>query len=173
MVRPKSSVIGFVDLGISGLNTIKVSKMNNSIEGLSSEIYNSNLRIESSLEDIRKAQIAGLCGLVKLHSSFKKLDQTQNEILQEIKRQDRIEDELGNLKIFLIQVEEELERIISISVNHLEYATMLAQDLERSLLANKITVSRFKRLDKDDIKWAKIVIENVSLTVIDLIKRLD
>ena len=173
MARPRSSVIGFLDLGMTGLNSININKVSKSIKGLSSEIYNSNLRIESSLVDIREAQIAGLYGLVELHSSLQKLDQTQNEILNEMKRQDHMEDELGNLKIFLIQVEEELERIISISSDYLEYAAMLAQDLEKSLLANEITISRFKRLDKDDIKWAKVVIQNVSTTARDLMNRLD
>lgn len=172
MARPKSSVIGFIDLGITGLNSRKIKKVSESIKGLSTEMYNSNRRIESSLEEIRKAQIAGLYGLVGLHSSLQKLDQTQSEILQEMKRQDRMEDELGNLKIFLIQVEEELERITSISSDYLEYAAMLAQDLEKSLLANEITISRFKRLDKDDIKWAKVVIQNVSTTARDLMNRL-
>ena len=172
MTRPKSSVIGFVDLGISGLNAKKINKIDKSLGLLSTEIYNSNMRIESNLEDIKKAQVAGLYGIVELHSSLEKLDQTQNEILNELKRQDKMEDELGNLKIFLTNVEFELERILSISEKHLEYATMLAHDLQNSLVENNITVNRFKRLDFDGIKYAKEVIESVSRTASSLMQRL-
>jgi hypothetical protein len=124
------------------------------------------------LEDIRKAQIASLYGMAELHSSLQKLDLTQNEILQELKRQDKEEDVLGNLKIFLIQVEDELERILLMSESHLEYSVMLAEDLKKSLFDNDINVSRFKRLSRDDIKWAKSVIENVSETASNLYNRL-
>ena len=165
-------MIGFVDLGISGLNAQKINKIDKSLGVLSSEIYNSNMRIETNLEEIRKAQIAGLYGMLELHSSLEKLDQTQNEILKELKRQDREEDELGNLKFFLINVESELERILSISEEHPEYATMLAHDLQNSLLDNNITLNRFKRLDFDGMKFAKRVIESVSETANSLLERL-
>ena len=172
MSRPKSSVIGFVDLGLSGLNARKINQIDKSVGSLSTSLYNSNLKIESELESIRKAQIAGLYGIAELHSTLEKLDQTQNEILKELKRQDREKDDLGDLKIFLIQIEEELERIQSLSENHLEYSVMLAEDLKRSLIVNEININRFKRLDKDDIKWAKSVIENVSETASTLMDRL-
>tara|TARA_B100000925_G_C21903869_1_gene428376 strand:- start:133 stop:654 length:522 start_codon:yes stop_codon:yes gene_type:complete len=172
MARPKSSVIGFVDLGISALNTKKISKIDKSIGALSASLYSSNLRIESNLEDIRKAQIASLYGMAELHSSLQKLDLTQNEILQELKRQDKEEDVLGNLKIFLIQIEDELERILLMSESHLEYSVMLAEDLKKSLSDNDINIGRFKRLSRDDIKWAKSVIENVSETASNLYNRL-
>lgn len=172
MARPKSSVIGFVDLGLSGLNARKINQIDKSVGSLSTSLYNSNLKIESELESIRKAQIAGLYGIAELHSTLEKLDQTQNEILKELKRQDREKDDLGDLKIFLIQIEEELERIQSLSENHLEYSTMLAQDLKKSLTINQININRFKRLDKDDIKWAKSVIENVSQIASELMDRL-
>lgn len=172
MTRPKSSVIGFVDLGLSGLNARKINQIDKSVGSLSASLYNSNLRIESELESIRKAQMAGLYGIAELHSKLEKLDQTQNAILEELKRQDREKDDLGYLKIFLIQIEEELERIISLSENHLEYSTMVAEDLKKSLIINQINIDRFKRLDKDDIKWAKSVIENVSETASKLKDRL-
>ena len=101
MVRPKSSVIGFVDLGISALNAKKINQIDKSVGSLSANLYSSNLRIESDLEDIRKAQIASLYGIAELHSSLQKFDLTQNEILQELKRQDKEKDELGDLKIFM------------------------------------------------------------------------
>jgi hypothetical protein len=89
-----------------------------------------------------------------------------------LKRQDKEEDVSGNLKIFLIQVEDELERILLMSESHLEYSVMLAEDLKKSLFDNDINVSRFKRLSRDDIKWAKSVIENVSETASNLYNRL-
>ena len=172
MARPKSSVIGFVDLGLSGFNARKINQIDKSVGSLSASLYNSNLRIESELESIRKAQIAGLYGIAELHSTLEKLDQTQDAILKELKRQDREKDDLGDLKIFLIQIEDELERILSLSEKHLEYSTMLAEDLKKSLIINQINIDRFKRLDKDDIKWAKSVIENVSETASKLKDRL-
>ena len=39
-------------------------------------------------------------------------------------------------------------------------------------LINQININRFKRLDKDDIKWAKSVIENVSEIASELMDRL-
>lgn len=173
MARQKSSVIGFVDLGISALNTKKINKINKSVGSLSASLYSSNLRIESDLEEIRKAQIASLYGIAELHSSLQKLDLTQNEILQELKRQDKKKDELGDLRIFLHKVERELEQILLMSESHLEYSVMLAEDLKKSLSDNDINISRFKRGSIDEIKWASSVIENVTKTASNLYNRLE
>ena len=164
MGRPKSSVIGFVDLGISALNAKKINQIDKSVGSLSANVYSSNLNIESDLENIRKAQIASLYGIAELHSSLQKFNVTQNEILHELKRQDMEKDELGDLKIYLFKVEDELKRILLISENHLEYSVMLAEDLKKSLSDNNIHIRRFKRGTVDEIQWAKSVIENVTKT---------
>ena len=122
------------------------------------------------MEDI-EAQIASLYGIAELHSSLQKFDLTQNEILQELKRQDKEKDELGDLKIFMFKVEDELERILLMSENHLEYSVMLAEDLENRYRPIKFT-SDDSRGTIDEIQWAKSVIENVTKTASNLYDRL-
>ena len=152
MARPKSSVIGFVDLGISGLNARKINKIDKSVGSLSTSLYNSNLRIESELESIRRAQIAGLYGIAELHSTLENLDQTQNEILKELKRQDE-KDDLGDLRC-----SSKLKRnskIISLSEDYLEYSVMLAEDLKSSLIVNELILT-------DSKDWIKTILSGLS-----------
>ncbi len=72
MSRPKSSIVGFVDLGLTVKNTFTLEKMNTDISDFSAEIMHSNLEIERQLENNQK--MLKLLLLQECLRSTKKID---------------------------------------------------------------------------------------------------
>ncbi len=73
------------------------------------------------------------------------IESYNSQLLDEIKRKDRAKDALGDLKILLIALEDELEKIDYLAESHLEFAALYAEDLDEFLKSNNIDYTLFKK----------------------------
>ena len=157
MSRPKSSIVGFVDLALNAKNTISIGKLRN-------EVNQDSLSFGFEIDSLRNAQIKTIESMVEIHNKLEFLEAISQGTLNELKRQDKQEDVLGDLKVFLIEVEDQLSKIETMSQNYPEYAALLAEDLATLLDSHGVHHTQFKRMNQDGIKWAKSVIQQVKDT---------
>ena len=75
---------------------------------------------------------------------------------------DRKEEVLGTLRMFLFNVEKELERIEILFKTFPEFSFLMMQDLEHLFLSKKISQDKFKRMPIEEFRWANSVMENVT-----------
>ena len=161
MSRPKSSVIGFVDLGLTAKNAFGIKKLDTAISDISKYLIGSNLAVQRELEMIKNAQITSVLGMIEVNNRLELIENQMSDVVAEMKRQESAKDFLGDLKILLIGLEDELEKIDSLAETHLEFAALYAEDLDEFLKSNNIDYTLFKRMDQTGIKWAKSVIQQV------------
>jgi len=161
MARPKSSFVGFVDLGVSAANAVGLKSMNRRLGDISTELSIENKQINRELTSLRNAQLATVAGMIEIHNRLETIDRQSSGILKEMKRQDAEAEILGNLKILLIAFEDEMKKIETLAEDHPAYAAMHAEDLSNYLLNNGVDYTKFKRMDFDGIQKAKLVIEQI------------
>ena len=161
MTRPNSSVVGFIDLAMTTRNAGKIISVNKSLTSLSGDFNTATQSIIREIHSIKQAQLATIAGLVHVNDKLKHLHAVSNATLAELKRQDAEAENLGDLKLFLIDVEDAVEEIKSMSKNFPEYAALLAEDLCNLLDFHGVHHGQFKRMDQDGIRWAKSVIQQV------------
>lgn len=155
-------MVGFVDLAMATLHAGKLSSVDKNLVNLTADSNEATQSIKRELQSIKRAQIATVAGLVQVNERLKGIETTSNATLNELKRQDMEKEILGDLKLFLIDVEEAISQIRLISTKFPEYAALLAEDLSVLLSSHEIHLGKFKRMDQDGIKWAKSVIQQVS-----------
>ena len=103
-----------------------------------------------------------ITGLVGIKSEVEKLSNNTWSILAKMNDFEKKDEIMSTLNLFLIEVEEELERIDELSHDYPVFASVLFIDLHNLIVQNEVTIDKFKRLRTiDDIKWAKSVIRNV------------
>ena len=72
------------------------------------------------------------------------------------------QETLGTLKLFLIHVEEEIDKIKSMSTEFPVYSAYMAEELREMFRSKNVSIEHFKRMPSTtDIKWAKSVIDSV------------
>ena len=118
MSRPKSPYVGIGTFALAAVNTRKLSKMRSEFERINSnqasnlEVVESNLKsLGGQLNDIRVLHIASLSGIAALSGQLQELSKSSWEILEFLQYEDRREEILGNLKLFLFNTVEVLEKI--------------------------------------------------------------
>jgi hypothetical protein len=186
MSRPKSSGAGLVDLVLSAYNSRTLRQhssalsVNNQTLGhiqVGVEFTHDYLgHIDSKIDLLNQNQMETaliaiqnslqtqevITGLVGIKSEVEKLSNNTWSILAKMNDFERKEEILGTLRLFLIEVEEELERIEEISHDYPVFSSVLSEDLHNLIVRNEVTIDKFKRMHNvDDIKWAKSVIRTV------------
>ena len=172
MARPKSSFAGLGTFAVTAINNRKLTKMKNDFERINQQ-NNDNMEIVSQhLKTIRDLHIATLAGICDLNIQLTELSRSSWEILDFLKDIDRREEILGDLKLFLINVEDEVEKIHSLSKEYPEYALLLAENLNMLMENKGVKLDHFKRMPStSDIKWAKSVLESVETTLVQVKKQ--
>ena len=140
---------------------------------VSSELLESTNSIQQDISLLRDAQLVSIAGIIKIAESLSEMDVKIDAILETLKKQEMEREILDDLKIFLITIEGELEKIETISKTHPEYAALLSEDLFNLLETNNVDYTRFKRMRPDDIKWAKSVIDKVGKTKLAMFTKLE
>ena len=154
-------MVGFVDLAMTTFHAGKLSSVNKNLVNLTADSNEATQSIKRELQSIKRAQIATVAGLAQVNERLKDIEATSNATLTELKRQEMEKEILGDLKLFLIDVDEAISQIRLISTKFPEYAALLAEDLSDLLNSHEIHHGKFKRMDPDGIKWAKSVIQQV------------
>ena len=99
--------------------------------------------------------------MIEVNNRLELIENHMSDMVTEMMRQENAKEFLGDLKILLIGLEDELEKIDSLAETHLEFAALYAEDLDEFLKSNNIDYTLFKRMDQTGIKWAKSVIQQV------------
>jgi len=169
MSRPKSSYAGIGTFAVAAINNRKMGKMKNEFERINRQ-HQSNLEIVSDqLNNVRDLHIASLAGICSVSDQLTDLSHQSWAILEFLEIVERREEALGDLKLFLISVEEEVEKINSLEPDYPEYALLLAENLHQLLENEGVELQHFKRMPStSDIKWAKSVLDSVSENLANL-----
>ena len=159
--RPKSSLIGLGDFALSMHNVRKTSQINSKIDSMSNELIARSDATLSALQTIGELQVATMSGLITIHDELDELSQSSWKILERLNESERREEILGDLKLFLIHVEEEVTKIRGLFSKYPEYSTLMAENLNKLIIEKNVSLNQFKRMPTNDIKWAKNVIDSV------------
>lgn len=197
MSRPKSSLIGLADLVVSVHNNRKIRRnrdeqirTNDNLIHQNHLISNLNLQtsiISNKIDMIGELQLATangvrdvlsslthtVSGLEEIHTELEVLSKGSWEIMNFLQKVERKEEVLGSLRIFLIDVEEEVDKISSFSNDFLIFSFLMSEDLKSLFDSKNVTINHFKRMPNiDDLKWAKKVIRSVDELHISLGKKI-
>jgi len=159
--RPKSSLIGIGDFALSIHNARKTKQLGSQIDSVANALVARSDATFSALQTIGERQVATMNGLITIKSELNELSQSSWEILNHLNEVNLREEILGDLKLFLIHVEEEVTKISEISEKYPEYSALMADNLNKIIIEKNVSVNQFKRMPTNDIKWAKEVIDSV------------
>ena len=160
--RPKESIFGLITGGLDIYSANKIRKLGSEFASVSQKIEAVNQAILREISNVEQLQIATIAELYNVGTELQNLSQSSWEILNALEKEDRRQETLGTMKLFLIGVEEELQSIKEIAKNHLVYATYMSEELRRMFRSKKVSIEHFKRMPSTaDIKWAKSVIDDV------------
>jgi hypothetical protein len=186
--RPKASLVGIGDLGLSVLNTSKIRSLTSDIGNLGSgvdaldtnirqlskafnseieehraHIYEQNRTIEEYKNEALSNQGTILKGLLGFESQMSNLENRMDSRLLGIENKiDRIrsrDEQPGLLRLLIKNTEDELQKIEQISGDFLEFAALMAENLV--VLANREEVQIYKYLSGEDLRWARDVFQSV------------
>tara|TARA_Y100000766_G_C18803878_1_gene554469 strand:- start:394 stop:912 length:519 start_codon:yes stop_codon:yes gene_type:complete len=159
MARPKESTFGLIT---GGYNTLKIRKLGSEFDSIAKNIDRNSTLTLSAIKTVTDLQVATLAGLHEINLELDSLSKSSWKILNELKKEDRRQEILGTLKLFLINVEEQIDFIKEMYQSYPVWATHMAEELKKMFNSKGVTIEHFKRMPStSDIKWAKSVIKNV------------
>jgi len=159
MARPKESTFGLIT---GGYNTLKIRKLGSEFDSISKKIERNSSLTLSAIQTVTDLQIATLSGLHNINLELDNLSKSSWKILDELRREDLRQEVLGTLKVFLINVEEQINFIKQTYENYPVWGTYMAEELKKMFNSKGVTIEHFKRMPSTkDIKWAKSVIDEV------------
>ena len=172
MSRPKTSVLGIGDFFLSVYNARKVRKNSTDLETYSSNFakidQKMNLLFESQAQTSQMiihntvATMEAVNGLMLIKSEIDSISERTWDLLNFMSEMDRKEEILGTLRLFLIEVEEEIERIVGSREHYPEFTAAILDELSELFIENDVTLDKFKRMQTvEDIKWAKKVMRDL------------
>lgn len=186
--RPKASLVGIGDLGLSVLNTFKIRSLTSDIGNLGSgvdaldtnirqlskvfnseieehrtHIYEQNRSIEEYKNEALSNQATIFKELVRFESQMSNLENRIDSRFSGIENKiDRIrsrDEQPGFFRLLIKNTEDELQKIEQISGDFLEFAALMAENLV--VLANREEVQIYKYLSGEDLRWARDVFQSV------------
>lgn len=168
--RPKTSVVGGFDAGLTLYNTTKLRSMNSELSRIRAEqqyttdaIRESTTITLTAIKSVADLQIATIGGLVELDKKLETLSSIAWEVKGYLERKEERENFVNDLKLIVLGIEDELEKIQAYSEDYMEYAIVQVEDLQAIIKHHDVKVEHFASLSIDQIKWAKRVIESVEL----------
>lgn len=194
--RPKTSLVGMGDLALTAYNTAKLRGITRSVDqlggsistevdrlgnrisgslnslskGVNTELERQNDQILETSRAIERIKLETMSGLHSINSNLSRLDSRMYGIEHRLGRMEDRQEMLGNLRVSILKIEEEIKKIRNIATTHLEYAALMAENLKSIALGNDI--STYKYLSGEDLRWARDVFELVAELDKDLQKAL-
>jgi len=176
--RPRTSIVGGIDAGLTLYNTTKLRSMNSDMKGLiqaqnkirleqentQRAIIDSTNIVLGGIKNVAELQVATMNGLVELDNKLDILSSIAWDLKGYLERKEEKQRWLGNLKLIVIRIEEELEKIQAYSENYKEYAIVQIENLRALINNHDVKVEHFADLRVDEIKWVKGVLESVERT---------
>lgn len=174
MGRPKSSTAGLADLFLTVYNSRKLSKYNKQIKLQDETLELQAARLDSKMDLIYQSVNMGnqiamqstmlmaqgtITGLLTLTAEVEKLSEQTWNVLSVMNEIDQKEEILGTLRLFLIEIEEEIERLNILKIDFPEFTAAILDEINLLFIENNVSIDKFKRMNSvEDIKWAKQVI---------------
>ena len=168
MARPRSSGIGLADFTLDVYSANKLRKMGSEFDSLH---RNQDLML-SAIGNLAELQVATMHGIMELGSQLQELSEISWSIANYFEKKEAREDFLGDLKLVLIKLNQELDSIDQISENYPEYATLQLENIQSILEENDVRIEHFKTLPPENILWAKEILDKVENTYSHLIHKL-
>ncbi|MGB0265645.1 MAG: hypothetical protein ACPGAN_05110 [Candidatus Poseidoniaceae archaeon] len=175
--RPKSSLVGLSDLGLSGYNTLKIRGLTTGLGNLGtgmdlldsnvsqlSQRFNSEFekqrshRIEQSLaiDEIRRENMAGI---LEIQRGLSGIDSRLSGIEDRIEKIDHRNEQAALLRLLVKNTEDQVKKIKQISGEFLEFAALMSENLV--VLADKEEIQIYTYLSGEDLRWAREVLQSV------------
>jgi len=174
MGRPKSSTAGLADLFLTVYNSRKLSKYKKQIKLQDETLELQAARLDSKMDLIYQSVNMGnqiamqstmlmaqgtITGLLTLTAEVEKLSEQTWNVLSVMNEIDQKEEILGTLRLFLIEIEEEIERLNILKIDFPEFTAAILDEINLLFIENNVSIDKFKRMNSvEDIKWAKQVI---------------
>lgn len=169
MGRPKSSVVGLLDLAAQGYSITQSRKTQSAVEATSNELRT----LKSSVDTSIQLQLAALSGLSMLHHEMVLVNSNLDSLLELLSRRDAIVERLADLKIGLIEIEQELDELEKMFLEFPAFATLKAEALKETVEGLGLTIRDFKYMESpEDIKWADAVLKRAINTFEIFIRRM-
>ena len=165
--RPKSSLVGIGDFALSAYNTNKLRRMGQEIESFNQDMAHRIDRLAALQFDLAEHQMAKsrmnhLETLRQFHNQNTEILKISGIVESIDGRLTRIEDrenDVGDLKLSLIAVENEIKNIKLIPKEFPEFAALIAENLES--VVDELALDQIKFLAVEEIKWARTVVSEV------------
>lgn len=164
MARPKSSIVGIGDGVLSLYSANKLRKMGSEFDSIRRSHEAGTAMTLSAIGGIADLQVATMQGISVLNSQLEDLAKISWSIANYFERKEAKDDFIGDLKMVLINFEEELNKIDEISGSYLEYATLQVESLQSLVKMHDVRIEHFKTLPPNDIKWAKGILDRIERT---------
>ena len=169
MGRPKSSVVGLLDLAAQGYNITQARKTRIAVEGTSNELQTLKANADTSIA----LQLVALDGLRTLHDKMVVINSNLSSVFELLARRDANVERLGDLKIELIMIERELDELEKLFLDFPAFATLKAEALKETVEGLGLTIRDFKYMESpDDIKWADGILKRAINTFDSFIRRM-
>lgn len=167
---PKSSTVGKFDLALSGYNALKLKSLSKEFETNNQELSErlekqAELQTKMYYETIERLeflQIYTMSGMVKIQSDITSLQGSMNSIEARLDRMEIRDEFLSRLRLSLLGIETEIEKISEIETLYPEYAAYMAECLQELVVDLGLKPDDFKYLSMDEIKKANSILSNVS-----------
>ncbi len=173
MSRPKESVFGLITGTANLYSANKIRKLgsefNNMTNSINNSIAMSTNQTLNAIRNLEELQVATMAGIYHIGVELNELSRASWEIVSALDREDKRQEILGTLKLFLIHVEEEIDKIKSMTAEFPVYSAYMAEELRDMFRSKNVSIEHFKRMPStSDIKWAKSVIDTVESLFDDL-----
>ena len=161
----KESTYGLITGAGALYSAAKVRKLGKDLSNFRSSVQNGLNANFNAIRSVAELQVATMSGLANLSLQINQLQESVWDVNKHFLNIENREEILGDLKLFLINLEEEVESINQISENYPEYALLLSEELVLLLENEGVEIEHFKRMPSTaDIKWAKSVLDSVTKT---------
>lgn len=161
MGRPKESNFGLISGTAALYSANKVRKLGKEFEGLTSSIQsgiNANL---DAIQTVADLQVATMSGVYQLNLELQRVSESQWALVKFFEDRHQEQQRLGDLKLLLRNIKKEVDKIRNLSIDYLEYATFMAEQLKVTFDALDVRIEHFKMLSVQEIDWAEEIIDSV------------
>ena len=196
--RPKESISGIIGV-LGGLYSAnKLAKIQSGFSKYSSDVGKLQSRIDKMSENISgsidnqtniiiqqtelqaygfgsiiELQAGTIFGLSKVNESIESLELELSKVTNILERREMREEKVGDLKLIIMEIEEELDHIDSLKQNYTPWAAFETKVLMDLVERKGITISDFKRLPPTEIKYVKNILNRIHDTHQECIRMME
>ena len=189
--RPKESLSGIVGVlgGLYSANKLakiqnNFSKYSSDLAGLETSIDRMSNEITGTIskqtelqaygfQSIIELQAGTIFGISKVNNSIESLEMELSKVTNLLERQERREENVGDLKLIIMEIEEAMDHIDTLKEEYTPWAGFETKVLLDLVEQKEITISDFKRLPPTEIKYVKNILNRIQDTHHECIRMME